>query len=121
MPKENPRDIHFDANGADYVIPGDSFVRLSDDEFMEDLCNICRHSRLNCANIYVREVEIPLADNENLDDHGTRVQQRQPDGTLINLIVPFKWVDGIKAGIYKTEKDVPQPFICQWFEPKDPG
>ena len=89
---------------------------MAGDEFIP-LCKMCKHSRLNCGNTLVREVEVPT---DNPDDEIIR-RIRQPDGTYMEQLTGLKRVDGVKIGILTSEEDIPVPFVCEWFKPKDLG
>lgn len=103
--------------GRRAFIEAGSFVR-ADDEFLR-LCAMCKKSRLNCENFYVREVEFPLSADENPDDHGQLISRRQPDGSFREFRMDYKIVDGVEAGLMKSEADIPIPSTCTFFDPKD--
>ncbi len=111
----------------DFIAPDPSKIRAprrdsivkAGDELLE-LCQMCIKSRLTCDNKLNRDVEVPM---EADDDPALEVigYLKQDDGTFIEERLGTKAVDGFKAGIYKTEADIPIPFVCKWFEPKDLG
>jgi len=96
-------------------IPKDYIVKAGDE--LLELCQMCKKSRLTCDNEVIREVKVPL---EADDDPalGVITYVRQNDGTYVKFSLSFKIVDGVIAGIYKSEEDIPIPFVCAWFEPK---
>lgn len=85
------------------------------------LCRMCKKSRLTCGNYLIREVEVPLSPEENPEDHGQLVQERQPDGSILEFRTSTKRVDGVKTGLLTQEVDIPIPTVCDYFELKDSG
>ncbi len=104
-----------DKDGVDIFVDADSFVKAGDE--LLPLCHMCVYSPLTCENTYVRDVNVPLEDG----DEPTIGLLRQPDGSLQRHAFQFKTVDGVAAGIYKKEEDIPAPFICDLFQQKPLG
>lgn len=102
-----------DYQGRDIIIPPASIVEAGN-EFLP-LCTMCKKSRLTCENVYIREIEVPLEEGDNPDDEVVG-KVRQPDGSYLTKGLGFKIVDGVEAGLIKTEEDMPMAFVCEWFE-----
>ena len=108
-------DIRFSAKEEDYVIADGTYVKAQE-EFLP-LCKVCKKFPMTCDNEFIREVEVPMEPN---DDPALEVRGRErlPSGEMSEEIgLGFKLVDGVKAGVYKTENDLPTPFVCEQFTP----
>lgn len=100
-----------DPFGNEIKILSNSFVEANG-EFLP-LCAMCKKSRLTCENVDIRQVPDP-------DAPITFISIRLEDGT-IHEAPSVKHIDGVEAGIIKTEQDVPIPLVCIWFDIKNPG
>ncbi len=100
------------------VIPKESVVKAGEE--MLPLCAMCTKSRLTCENSFVREVEIPITANDAPEDEVIGFE-KQSDGTFRKCGLGFKFLDGVKAGVYRSEEDIPTPFICEFFNQKPLG
>lgn len=98
------------------MIPESSIIEADDD--LLPLCAMCTKSRLNCENIYIRQVEVEVEPGDPGEVVGL---VRQKDGTYIKQGLGFKFADGVAEGIYNDEEDIPIPVVCEWFNPKPPG
>ena len=116
----NPdNDITFDVKGETYKISDLTFIKAGG-EFLS-LCKMCKKSPMTCDNTSIREVALPMepGDDPELEIKGNK---RLPSGEMSELMgLGFKLVDGIEAGIYKTEEYLPSVFVCEMFDPKDSG
>lgn len=97
--------------GYEVTMLGNSFVSADGDLF--PLCSMCKKSRLTCENDYIRRVRDP---NEPLKD----ITFDLDDGT-IHTAPMAKMIDGVEAGIIKSEEDIPIPLVCEWFDMKELG
>jgi hypothetical protein len=98
------------------IIDSDHIVD-ADGEYLE-LCYMCKKSRLTCENDMIRAVKVPV---EPGDPNEVSIYRRNEDGVLYLQPAGFKKVDGVKEGLISSESEIPIPFICEWFEPKDLG
>ena len=112
-------DIKLSTHGEPLVIKDRTFVQ-TEGEFLP-LCKMCKKSPMTCDNDLIRLIEMPMisGDAPELEIRGTR---KLPSGEMSEEMgLGFKLVDGVKAGIYKTTEDMPEPIICKLFDPKDLG
>lgn len=84
------------------------------------LCSMCTKSRMSCDNPYVRDVLVPL---EKGDPRELEIPERVRlvDGSFAENMTGLKHVDGVDAGIFQTEDEIPIPMICEWFTSKNNG
>lgn len=116
MAKEQEKDGNFRPIPPENIeIIDGSFVKAEDE--LLPLCAMCQKSKLTCEDETVKEIELPMQEG---DDPSEEIFGRklQPDGTYIEMGLGFKIIDGVKAGIYQNEKDMPTPIICIYFHPK---
>lgn len=112
-------DIRFAVGGQDYVIGDGTYIKAQE-EFLP-LCKMCKKTPMTCDNQFIKEVNIPLEPNDDptLEVRGRR---RLPSGEMSEeMRLGFKIVDGVKAGIYKTEDDFPKISVCHSFDLKKLG
>lgn len=99
------------------IIIDDKTVVKAEDELLP-LCSMCKKSRLICENTYMRDVEVPM-EKGDLPELEIIEEVKRPNGEFEKRRTGLKWVDGVKEGMYKTEEDIPMPFVCEWLELKD--
>ena len=111
-------DVFKDRDGNDVFAGADHFVKAGNEYLL--LCAMCVKSRMTCDNLHIREIEVPLevGDNSSLE---IRYKKRLEDGTYEEFGRRTKFIDGVKAGIIKSEDEIPIPVICMWFEQKELG
>lgn len=103
--------------GKKIVIP-DEYIVKAEGELLP-LCHMCKKSRMTCDNDLVKMTFVPL--DESDDPSEGVVFKRTDNGSMVEENSGFKYIDGVKAGIYMREEDIPIPYLCAWFAPKDPG
>ena len=109
--KRDPnKDITFDLGEKKVIIPDLTFIK-TEVKFLP-LCKTCVKSPMTCDNDFIRKIEVPM---EPGDDPKLEVKRkvRLPSGEMSEEKgLGFKRVDGVYAGFYKTENDLPKVFVC---------
>lgn len=78
-------------------------------------CDLCSFDRFSCGNYINREIRLPKSYYNDpskeiiLIEKFENTTTRKPTGDVM--------VDGIEAGFYNCEEDVPKAEKCGWFEP----
>lgn len=114
-------DITLDASvkGKKIKIPDGTFIKAKDE--LLPLCKMCTKSPMTCNNEPNRWIDMPMepGDDPNMESREVIIL---PSGEMIKGTgLGFKLVDGVKSGFYKTEEDIPVPFIYEFFTPKGSG